>query len=823
MLGCLIIAIADAIVVPAPKDVAVDRETALIAVKRTFNEEGELFPMRDYYLIETNDSAQWTFFVDALPGAGWEHESFIASVPKVANSRLLLFLSASLDSINCPPDDEMTLVAEHAGLRYDTAQKPFVSYGELSQEEAEAANRTYAIILNGGINKNANHERYWNDCSFIYQTLVKKLGVPRTNISVIMADGADPAEDMRHYGEGEYLSSPLDLDFDGLPDIQYSATKENIRNVFSQLETKMEVDDHLFFFVVGGGGRLDTNDNSSYIRLWGEEKLSVFTLSQWLKPLLEKSITFNAVLGQSYGSSMSNVLSSPGCVQVSAKNASGITYACHNKPYSEFLYWWTSAINKAEADGISVASDLNGDGVVSMSEAAEFVKSKVSTVQYASNPTYLGNELSFSALAETTNLYIKDNFADDGTEPNPADAYWDSPSIWVRNHDDGIEKHEPVSYAANGSKAFVYVKIHNRGKEVVGGTGRYLDVYWAFASTTVDNKTWLGNEAYTSYQTGGHIGRADIGAIAPGDSSIVKIEWQLPLNPYREAGNLQFCIGVKMDGKTAPALGLSTINNQRPFIDPIQQRCHALKSVSVVTSANSLKGEMTFVRSISLTNQAYSLSLCPRTARDSSLLSSANVELVFDPALFALWKQGGRQKIGISETTAEAGMPSTFRIISPNNRLGGIVYENNQIGALKFIIRYPLTGSTPNVYAFDLIQRDSRNNIVGATAFISQGAVSASPAMTPSAQSLENEHGIASLTPAASVGDVLAVRLKTPAPENAALAVTSVLDGTSGSVTPLQIAEESADIQVGNLKPGVYAVTYTIDGLPIDTAKFTKR
>lgn len=152
------------------------------------------------------------------------------------------------------------------------------------------------------------------------------------------------------------------------------------------------------------------------------------------------------------------------------------------------------------------------------------------------------------------------------------------------------------------------------------------------------------------------------------------------------------------------------------------------------------------------------------------------------------------------------------------------MYEATQTATLIFKIWYPATGKAPSEYAFDLIQRDSDNNIVGSTTFISQAASAASaPAMETAALSIEEEQGIETLTPAASVGDVLAVGLKSPAPENAALTVTSVLDGTTGTTTSLQAADETAEIFVGNLKPGVYAVTYTIDGMPVDTAKFTKR
>lgn len=812
-------------VVDVPKPAYVDENDALAITKRQFGENANSY---DYYLIQDNDSVKWSIFVDAVPGANWEHECYVAKVSKYTLGYVPGLRPDELIQRSYPPADDSKLIYAPWSLNFDRAQKPTVAWGTLSDSERESANRTYAIILNGGINKNANHERYWNDCSFIYQTLVKKLGVPKANISVVMGDGTDPAEDMRHYGNygnGTYISSPLDLDSDGIPDIQYAATLDNLHAIFSQLEGKMGVDDHLLFFVTGAGSTLNDSNQTSFINLWGEEKLSGFTFSQMLNPLLEKKITFNAVFGQSYGGGLANDVAGSGCISISATDAAECVPNPVRLPYSTFLYHWTSAINQANSRGYAVESDLNNDGYVTMDEAFQYAKGNDTIPQYNSHPAYLGRELSFGDLAETTNLYIKDNYGDTGAEPNGnANRYWDSPSIWVRNLDDGIEKHETVSYMGSGTKAYVYVKIHNRGKEAIGGTGRYLDVYWAFASTAVGNKIWLGQETYTGYKTGGYVGRADIGAIEPGDSAVVKVEWKLPVNPYSIAGNLQFCIGVKMDGKTLPVSPPYSITNQPPLINPLARRCDAIKSVSVVKPANGPSGEMAFVRNISLTNKTYSLTLVPRTERDVALLSSANVELEPDAALYALWKNGGMQKIGVTEKRSTGGRLAVFRIISSNNRLGGIVYEATQTATLKFKIWYPATGKAPSEYAFDLIQRDSDNNIVGATTFISQAAsAAAAPAMETAALSIEDEQGIETLTPAASVGDVLAVGLKSPAPENAALTVTSVLDGTTGTTTSLQATDETAEIFVGNLKPGVYAVTYTIDGMPVDTAKFTKR
>ena len=72
-----------------------------------------------------------------------------------------------------------------------------------------------------------------NDNAF-YSALIHVYGYLKNNIYVLISDGTDTAID-RHLNNGSYDSSPLDLDGDGLPDIQYSATKNSITTVFNTL------------------------------------------------------------------------------------------------------------------------------------------------------------------------------------------------------------------------------------------------------------------------------------------------------------------------------------------------------------------------------------------------------------------------------------------------------------------------------------------------------------------------------------------------------------------------------------------------------------
>jgi hypothetical protein len=83
------------------------------------------------------------------------------------------------------------------------------------QAQGTGTTHLYAVIVNGGRNRLTNHERYWNDCAFLYQTLRQTYHVPKRNITVLMSDGGLPYEDMlRDDGRG-FISSPEDLDGDG--------------------------------------------------------------------------------------------------------------------------------------------------------------------------------------------------------------------------------------------------------------------------------------------------------------------------------------------------------------------------------------------------------------------------------------------------------------------------------------------------------------------------------------------------------------------------------------------------------------------------------
>lgn len=72
-----------------------------------------------------------------------------------------------------------------------------------------------------------------------------------------MSDGASPNIDRRLLN-GNYDSSPLDLDGDGIADIDYDATKQNVIRIFDTLVTKNCSE--LFIYTIDHGGSYGGNN-----------------------------------------------------------------------------------------------------------------------------------------------------------------------------------------------------------------------------------------------------------------------------------------------------------------------------------------------------------------------------------------------------------------------------------------------------------------------------------------------------------------------------------------------------------------------------------
>lgn len=475
---------------------------------------------------------RWVFFVDEEPQKGWRHNCSLYAVPKVVPSNYDLDdIPVEYERLSMPPS-QYDLMPYNIGnsLRNNASLQIRVPYfHEINSGDSitnEAAEHTYALILSGGYNKYSNYGRYWNDCSYIYQTLRNKYGIPKNNITLLIADGDNPAEDMVKTDWTGYQSSPLDLDFDSIADLHLAATRTNVFNILSSYAQSLTSDDHLFIYVIDHGSY--DNAGNSMICLWNQQNLKDYELAAKLDSINARSI--NVLLGQCYSGGFVEELEANGRVIATACSGTESSWACPDIPYDEFVYQWTNAVNEMDKDSVELLSDIDLNGRVTIQEAFEWARDhdrRNETPQFSSIPLSVGEDLAFNNIPNGYDLYIKDNKEDTGKEPNTTKInIFRSPDIYIRNQNDGLEIHESEKInIERDHQLFVYAIVRNRGTEDYIGNNQYVHFYWAAPGLYFDPvKFHANNDSICADE----VGRTRIGRVNAGDSIIVFKSFTIP-------------------------------------------------------------------------------------------------------------------------------------------------------------------------------------------------------------------------------------------------------------------------------------------------------
>lgn len=836
----------------------------------------------DYYILNNYNSVQnWTIFVDAEPMKGWEHDCYVLTIPRSVKDNSVI--NVNINKRQIPPKGNYVplLVKNRYGSHAN--EKPHIAKNTSSNGEDVAAKRTYAIILSGGVDQFSNYERYWNDCSFIYQTLVNKYNVPKDNIYPIMSDGADPGIDLH---STTFISQPLDLDYDGIQDIYLAATKQNISQTLSSLESKMQKDDQLFIFVIDHGGT-DDRDSRSYICLWNYESLYDYELANMLTPFVNKYINVNVVLGQCFSGGFNDNLTKVGCVVASASTGSESSYACSDRPFDEFVYWWTSAVNGATHNNTSVNADVDHNGKVTMEEAFAFAKQhdrRYESPQYVSTPISVGEDLAFNHLAPSVDIYIKDNDEDTGKEPNlSTDEFWKSPSIWVRNQDDKICEHQNPEYSQSHQQSFIYVRVHNRGKETFHGEGKWVIVYWTQASTGINSRAWKGRELYEGrYPTGGILEATPIDSIKPGKYADVMVRWSLPklLSEYPE-GNFHFCLYAKiMDTPYDDGFV-----EGKAYFDKQGSNNQAQKNVTIIRKEDLSKAFNVYVRNVSSETRPYRLELIPQTPEDEAIFSVADVEMGMSPKIYNAWERGGLlcQDVElINQNTNSTSDKKRVKLLSSQNELRSVNLNSKEFDIVSLKFRFKEYMISDRDYTLDLIQRDENGNIIDGETFVVRPPkllphkpidiepipinggkfelavvdttgyinidwedkngekIGSSNSITVLPKRDNNQYRVIATTvngdvatgaitietvhgikniTTASSLKSLSVELNNDAPQNSTLSVVSAQNGTIRLAEDIQPGTKNISIDTSGIQSGLYIVTYHINGEVIDQKK----
>ena len=356
----------------------------------------------------------------------------------------------------------------------------------------------YAVILSGGKNMEENDENYWYDCSFLYTTLRNAYNIPKGNIKVLMSDGTDPANDLKVYGEEhKYVSSPLDLDGDGIADIEYAATKENLGKVLLELSERMTEKDHLIFYVVDHGSRNEEEPLISYICLWGDDvRLYPEELSEMLKGINAGYMTL--VFGQCNSGGFIPYLQADNRLVMAACRDNERSYCRLEEPYDEFVYQWTSALAGCTPYGDPVDADYDKNGVVTLLEAYRYAEE---------NDGYKDGDFSFGGIREHPMVsYLAGTNIEDlslSYIPNPVElifsdgsgqgkAPWATDAIALSPESDGMDWTNSNSDFSQSTDKSVVVKVRNRGVKPYSQADKSVSLYWseAFYGTVSDSWQW---------------------------------------------------------------------------------------------------------------------------------------------------------------------------------------------------------------------------------------------------------------------------------------------------------------------------------------------
>ena len=473
-----------------------------------------------------NTGSVHLFFVDEEPTKGWEHNCKYYRIPIQIDSSVTP--TATVEASRYPK-------YSYNFVKFSISHKDLqpvinVKRSVMTPDQLNAVGNTYAVILSGGIRPTANYQRYWNDCSFIYQILRRRFHIEKDHISVLMSDGTSSGADMVG-STGALISSPLDLDNDGVADINLAATKSNFQAELTRLSQVMTSDDRLFLYVIDHGGTTDYI-SSSYICLWNGGRMYDYELASLLNNFNVASM--NIVLGQCFSGGFIDNLSASNRVITTACTGGQYSYACSNKPYDEFVYQWTSAVNEKDVYGTSVLSDINDDGKVTMSEAFAYAQSNDSQSESPQiSSASIKNILALNEVPFTYVLMIRDNDEDVGDEPNTTtENSWISHDIWMRNQDDGMtnQVHETIHVTDfDNAMFYAYYRVKNIGEKAYKGQGMFIHSYWADASMGLSLDVWGGGSNSQNFTNGGPLEAKRIfNTIPAGDSVIVMKQYSVP-------------------------------------------------------------------------------------------------------------------------------------------------------------------------------------------------------------------------------------------------------------------------------------------------------
>jgi hypothetical protein len=450
-----------------------------------------------------------------------------------------------------PPMSYLIASQDYIPLHQPVTKPVYPALSEIKRTEIplvksalhKAPGKRYALLFSG-------MSDYWSVYSldFMYRTLIDIYNFDPANIKVLNYDGT------LNYSGHPPSNPPI-----WRLKVNASGTAYNLGDYLEHMGRKLKEDDLSFIFTV----------NHGYRSLFGFSSIVCYSPYSFISSscscivfcyILSKFKRHAAsviVMNQCYAGGFKDYV-------IKCINAKWTHFASackeDQKSGDQFALHWISGIGQIDYDGHPVNSDKNNDGRISLLEAFEYAKTKLSKSQPV--PIYIDKPSGYSKYMflglPAHDLYIRDNLQDNGEEPLPEGGISASPDIIIFNQpladpeatlgtSESMNRDELGDPIEFGQDNYIYLRVHNRGKESTSGM---INLYWSYPSPAPIPSSWK------------YIGDTQIPPTVPNSSSIVEpIIWPSSLIPAPEQINL---IAVVQSGDD-PAPDLSSIQTPEDF------------------------------------------------------------------------------------------------------------------------------------------------------------------------------------------------------------------------------------------------------------------
>ena len=324
--------------------------------------------------------------------------------------------------------------------------------------------------------------------------------------------------------------------------------------------------------------------------------------------------------------------------------------------------------------------------------------------------------------AVTLDLAMQDSKKDYFEEPNTnTPVFWYSEDIWTRNQDDGIliKEHENPEYDPN-NPSYVYVRVTNSSCVVNSGTEE-LKLYWSKANTALAwPDHWDGSLYITDPVTGQNIlmgdevGTLTIPPLNPGESTVLKFEWNVP-NPEDyvniNSNPWHFCLLGRI---VTPEDPMTTTETADLAANILNNNNIVLKNTTVVDIIADVQdpvpvGGVVMVGNPTTQQKTYALEFNPPPNEfGKAIYDEAEVTATLDTVLYSAWDTGGK-----TLQSAEEIKPKVIQLNDSTATIGNITLNPGEMGTVYVAFNFLSKELTEKRrFTYHLMQKDTQTNTV---------------------------------------------------------------------------------------------------------------